>query len=249
MRASSVTNRSTFRGASSGSPSSLELAFEPRNRAQCQLDAEGALARIFFRQDMAEDVETPRAVIDRDRERTICRAPRRAQRIADTLERRDRIDRVAAKFLGERRFAAGVVRATLGDNRTGAGNEAHADVAVAAFPQIVNRIVMGGLGWTVGGEPSFGYTGSAKSRYEGRQARGPDLDFVVICGGAIVQPHLDLARGNARPISGVDRDDIVGAGARCDRQQRSGEQPAEPVPVRGSRKAVNRQRRRDLPSV
>jgi hypothetical protein len=82
---------------------------------------------------------------------------------------------------------------------------------------------MGRLGRPVGGEASFGYTGSTKPRYEGRQAGGPDLDFVVICGRTIVQPNVDLARGNARPISGVDRDDIVSAGARCDRQQGPGE--------------------------
>jgi hypothetical protein len=68
---------------------------------------------------------------------------------------------------------------------------------------------MGRLGRPVGGEASLGYTGSAQSRYEGRQAGGPDLDFVVICGGAIVQPNLNLARGKAGPISGVNRDDIV----------------------------------------
>jgi len=91
---------------------------------------------------------------------------------------------------------------------------------------------MGGLGRPVGGEPSFGYTGSAKSRYDGRQARGPDLDFVVICGGAVVQPNVDLARGNACPISGVNRDDIVGAGAPCKRQQRSGEETTKTKPMR-----------------
>src|SRR6516162_9327143 len=53
---------------------------------------------------MAEDVETPCAVIERDRERTICRALQRAQRTADALQRRDWIDRVAAEFLGERRL-------------------------------------------------------------------------------------------------------------------------------------------------
>ena len=87
-------------------------------------------------------------------------------------------------------------------------------MAVAAFPQIVNGIVTRRLGRPVGGKASLGYTGSAQSRYEGREAGGPDLDLVVICGGAIVQPHADLARGNARPVSSVYRDDIIGTGAR-----------------------------------
>jgi len=108
---------------------------------------------------------------------------------------------------------------------------------------------MGRLGRPIGGEASFGYTGSAKPRYEGRQAGGPDLDFVVICGGAVVQPNEDLARGKARPLSRVDRDDIVGAGARCDRQQGDGEQATEPAPVCRSRAAVSRQRRRDPSSM
>src|SRR6516164_941281 len=175
---------------------------------------------------MAEDIETPSAVIDRDGERTIRRAPRRAQRSADTLERSHRIDRVAAELLGERRFAAGVVRAALGDRPVAAGDKAHADVAVAAFPQIVNGIVLGRLGRPVGGEASFGYTGSAQARYESRQAGGPDLDFVVIHGGAVVQLNADLARGNARPKRGVNRDDVVSAGSPWKRQQREGEHPA-----------------------
>jgi len=91
---------------------------------------------------------------------------------------------------------------------------------------------MGRLGRPVGGKASLGDTGSAQSRYEGRQAGSPDLDLVVICGGAIVQPNVDLARGKARPISGVNRDDIIGAGACCERQQRGGEQATDRAPMR-----------------
>ena len=85
---------------------------------------------------------------------------------------------------------------------------------------------MGRLGRPVGGESSFGYTGSAKSRYQGRHAYRSDLDFVVIRGGAVVQLNADLARGNARPKRGVNRDDVIGAGGRWKRQQREGEHPA-----------------------
>jgi len=53
----------------------------------------------------------------------------------------------------------------------------------------------------------------------------------VICGGPIVQPNLNLAGGKARPISGVNRDDIIGAGSRCNRQQRGGEQTTKTKPM------------------
>src|SRR6516165_4071711 len=192
IRPSSVTKRSTFRGASSGSPSSLDSPLNPAIARRVSSTRRVPSLASFFGRIW----------------------PRMSQRSADTLERRHWIDRVAAELLGERRLAAGVVRAALGDDGTAAGDEAHADVAVATFPQIVNGIVMGWLGRPVGGEASLGYTGSAQSRYEGREARGPDLDFVVICGGAIVQPDADLARGNSGPIGGVNRDDIVGAGGR-----------------------------------
>jgi hypothetical protein len=85
---------------------------------------------------------------------------------------------------------------------------------------------MGRLGRPVGGEASFGDTGSAQSRYESRQAGGPNLDLVVIRGGTVVQLDADLARGNTRPKSGVNRDDVVAAGSRWKRQQREGEHPA-----------------------
>jgi hypothetical protein len=84
---------------------------------------------------------------------------------------------------------------------------------------------MGRLGRPVGYEASLGYTGSAQSRYEGREARGPDLDFVVICGGAVVQPDLNLACRKACPVSGVNRDDIIGASACGEQQERGGEHP------------------------
>jgi hypothetical protein len=68
IRPSSVTKRSTLRGALSGSPSSL---VSPLNPAIGRKVSSASLARILFRQDAPEDVETPRSVIDRDHRRPL----------------------------------------------------------------------------------------------------------------------------------------------------------------------------------
>ena len=117
-------------------------------------------------------------------------------------------------------------------HRAGAGNKTHADAAVATLSQIVSRIVMRRFGRPVGDEASLGQSDGAKFRQQARQTGGPDVDFVAICGGAVVQLEPDLARRKTRPVSSVNRNDIIGADARGYRQQRGSDHPAKAKPMR-----------------
>ena len=160
---SSVRVSATGRGASSGSPTSLEFPLEAGDRVQVQRDPYQAVGLILFGENPRENVEAPCAVIDRDRKVAVRRAGSGCDCLAQALDRRQRIDRAAAEGFGKRRLAAGVVRAALGHDRIATGDKSHADAIVAPLAQIKKGVVARRLCRPVGDDSPGGARGSVEN--------------------------------------------------------------------------------------
>ena len=115
--------------------------------------------------------------------------------MAQALDCGHRIDSAAAKDFGERRFAAGIERVSLGDRRIAAGDKAHADAVIAAFAQIVNGVVARRLGRVTRNELPGGACDSAKMSDEAGKPLTSDLDCVVVGSVSVAQGQPNLAAG------------------------------------------------------
>ena len=160
-------------------------------------------------------------VIDRDNKNRITSALAGGNRSPHAFESGQWIDDITAIFLSERWFAAGVIRSALGNHRGVAGNELHADAAIAILTQIVKRTVPRGFSRTLRNEAPAGLGYRAKMGDEVRQALGPNFDFIAVGGGGITQLQADLRRRQAGPIGGVVGDQLIGMGGTgCHARQR-----------------------------
>ncbi len=163
----------------------------------------------------------------------------RAQRLPNALESGQRIDRIATIGFRERRLAAGVARAALGDGGAVLRDKAHADPAVVALSECVDGIVALRLRQAARPEPPLGRRGPAKPGDEARQAEGADRDAVPVMRTGFAEFEADPCRRQTGPERVVERDERLGmraAGPACrpeqaDRNARNEPAERQPIPV------------------
>ncbi len=190
---------------------------------QAQRDPNQPVGLILFGENPRENVEPPRAVIDRDRKVAVRRAGSGRDCLAQALHRRQRVDRAAAEGFGKRRLAAGVVRAALGHDRIATGDKSHADAIVAPLAQVKKGVVARRLCRPVGDDSPGGARGSVEMADEARQSLCADLDLVVVGDFAAAQLQPNLRCREAGPIGAVDSCDLIGAGGAARRRKHQGD--------------------------